>query len=129
MTRASVLVPIHDKPTTLPLTVDTVLRQSVEDLEVLLIGDGITDDVRSVVEGMVAADPLDPETFFKDNTEKQLEARLEDDLNDIEDHGGSDDDIKADKQVLFDVAERVGVEDPKDYDKGFWGKVGGFFGL
>ena len=57
MTRASVLVPIHDKPTTLPLTVDTVLRQSVEDLEVLLIGDGITDDVRSVVEGMVAADP------------------------------------------------------------------------
>lgn len=79
--------------------------------------------------GMVAADPLDPETFFKDNTEKQLEARLEDDLNDIEDHGGSDDAIKADKQVLFDVAERAGVEDPKDYDKGFWGKVGGFFGL
>ena len=30
----------------LPLTVDTVLRQSVDDLEVLLIGDGVTDDVR-----------------------------------------------------------------------------------
>ena len=56
MTRASVLVPIHDKPTTLPLTIDTVLRQSVEDLEVLLIGDGVTDEVRAVVEGLVATD-------------------------------------------------------------------------
>ena len=56
MTRASVLIPIHDKPTTLPLTVDTVLRQSVEDLEILLIGDGVTDDVRAVVEGLVDSD-------------------------------------------------------------------------
>ncbi len=48
MTRASVLIPIHNKPTTLPLTVDTVLRQSVADLEVLLIGDGVTDAVRAV---------------------------------------------------------------------------------
>lgn len=56
MTRASVLIPIHDKPTTLPLTVDTVLRQSVDDLEVLLIGDGVTDDVRAVAEGLVAVD-------------------------------------------------------------------------
>jgi hypothetical protein len=57
MTRASVLIPIHDKPTTLPLTVDTVLRQSVQDLEVLLIGDGVTDQVRDVVAGLVASDP------------------------------------------------------------------------
>lgn len=56
MTRASVLVPIHDKETTLPLAVDTVLRQSVEDLEVLLIGDGVTDGVRRVAEDLVAAD-------------------------------------------------------------------------
>ena len=56
MTRASVLIPIHDKPTTLPLTVDTVLRQSVEDLEVLLIGDGVTDDVRSVAAELTADD-------------------------------------------------------------------------
>ena len=56
MTRASVLIPIHNKPTTLPLTVDTVLRQSVEDLEVLLIGDGVTDEVRTVAEGLVASD-------------------------------------------------------------------------
>ena len=33
--RASVLIPAHNKPTTLPLTVDTVLRQTVADLEVI----------------------------------------------------------------------------------------------
>jgi hypothetical protein len=54
--RASVLVPIHDKPTTLPLTVDTVLRQSEPELEVLLIGDGVTDAVRGVVDTLTAAD-------------------------------------------------------------------------
>lgn len=47
--RASVLIPTHNKPTTLPLTVDTVLRQSVADLEVVIIGDNVTDDVRRVV--------------------------------------------------------------------------------
>jgi hypothetical protein len=54
--RASVLIPIHNKPTTLPLTVDTVLRQTVSDLEVLLIGDGVTDEVRAVVSDLVAHD-------------------------------------------------------------------------
>lgn len=57
MTRASVVIPCHDKPMTLPLTVDTVLRQSVGDLEVLLLGDGVTDDVRRVIDGLVAGDP------------------------------------------------------------------------
>lgn len=54
--RASVLIPIHNKATTLPLTVDTVLRQSVSEVEVLLIGDGVTDDVRQVVGELTAAD-------------------------------------------------------------------------
>jgi hypothetical protein len=54
--RASVVIPCHDKPLTLPLTVDTVLRQSVGDLEVLLLGDGVTDDVRRVIERLVADD-------------------------------------------------------------------------
>jgi hypothetical protein len=48
--RASVIIPCHNKPTTLPLTVDTVLRQSVADLEVLLLGDGVTDPVREVID-------------------------------------------------------------------------------
>lgn len=56
MTRASVLIPIHDKEDTLRLAVDTVLRQSVEDLEVLLIGDGVTDGVRLVAQDLVTAD-------------------------------------------------------------------------
>ena len=56
MTRASVLIPIHNKTTTLPLTVDTVLRQSVADLEVLLIGDGVTDAVREVAGDLTGRD-------------------------------------------------------------------------
>lgn len=56
MTRASVLIPIHDKPGTLPLAVETVLRQSVTDLEVILIGDGVTDAVRAVARDLVARD-------------------------------------------------------------------------
>ena len=56
VTRASVLIPAHNKPTTLPLTVDTVLRQSVEDLEVIVIGDGVTDAVRDVVAGLERSD-------------------------------------------------------------------------
>ena len=56
VTRASVLIPIHDKPGTLPLTVDSVLRQSVADLEVILIGDGVTDAVRAVVRELLTRD-------------------------------------------------------------------------
>jgi glycosyltransferase involved in cell wall biosynthesis len=56
MTLASVLIPAHDKPTTLPLTVDTVLRQTVSDLEVVVIGDGVTDPVREVVDGLTRTD-------------------------------------------------------------------------
>ena len=55
--RASILVPTHDKHTTLPLAVGTALRQSVEELEVIVVGDGVTDPVRSVVEELVATDP------------------------------------------------------------------------
>jgi hypothetical protein len=54
--RASVLVPCHDKAGTLPLTVDTVLRQTVHEVEVLLVGDGVTDEVRDVITGLVASD-------------------------------------------------------------------------
>jgi glycosyltransferase involved in cell wall biosynthesis len=56
MTLASVLIPAHDKPTTLPLTVDTVLRQSVTELEVIVIGDGVTDPVRDVVAELSRSD-------------------------------------------------------------------------
>lgn len=75
--------------------------------------------------GWTAADPLDPETFFKDNTEKQVEARLESDLNDVEDHDGGDE--EAGKALIKGVAEKVGVENPDDYDRSLLGKIGGFF--
>lgn len=57
MTRASVVIPCHNKAATLPLVVDSVLRQSVQDLEVLLLGDGVTDAARVAIEALVAADP------------------------------------------------------------------------
>ena len=55
--RASVLVPTHDHAATLPLTVASVLRQTVADLEVLVVGDGVTDDTRRAAQGLVADDP------------------------------------------------------------------------
>ena len=54
--RASVLIPTYDHATTLPLTVASVLRQTVSDLEVLVIGDGVTDDNRRATEALVASD-------------------------------------------------------------------------
>ena len=57
MTRASVIIPCHDKVATLPLVVDSVLRQSVQDLEVIMLGDGVTDPTRAAIEALVEADP------------------------------------------------------------------------
>jgi glycosyltransferase involved in cell wall biosynthesis len=54
---ASILVPTHDKASTLPLAVDSALRQTVTDLEVIVIGDGVTDAVRVVCQDLVARDP------------------------------------------------------------------------
>jgi glycosyltransferase involved in cell wall biosynthesis len=55
--RASVLIPTYDHATTLPLTVASVLRQSVADLEVLVIGDGVTAANRAVIDDLVTRDP------------------------------------------------------------------------
>jgi hypothetical protein len=56
MIRASVLIPTHDKHSTIGLAVDTVLRQTVTELEVLLIGDGVTDALRAEIERLLALD-------------------------------------------------------------------------
>jgi len=50
VTRASVLIPTHDHASTLRLAVESALTQTVRDLEVLIIGDGVTADVREVAE-------------------------------------------------------------------------------
>lgn len=45
--RASVIVPTHRHAATLPVSVRTALRQSVEDLEILIVGDGVDEATRN----------------------------------------------------------------------------------
>src|SRR6516162_3840635 len=57
MCRASVLIPTHGRrAATLPLAVASVQAQGIDDIEILIIGDGVDDAVRSTVEGLRAAD-------------------------------------------------------------------------
>lgn len=46
--RVSVLVPTHDHASTLGRAVASALRQTVQDVEVIIIGDGVTEAVRDV---------------------------------------------------------------------------------
>ena len=52
----TVLIPTHDHPSTLDLAVASVLRQSIDALDVVIIGDGVGDDTRDVVAGLLADD-------------------------------------------------------------------------
>src|SRR5262249_26480528 len=57
MCRASVLIPTHGhRAATLPLAVASVQAQGIEDIEILIVGDGVDDSVRSTVERLQAAD-------------------------------------------------------------------------
>jgi hypothetical protein len=58
MSAAGVLlvVPTHDHASTLGLAVRSALEQTVTDLDVVIIGDGVGDDTRDVVRELVAAD-------------------------------------------------------------------------
>src|SRR5690348_12576281 len=49
MPRISVLLPTHEHAATLPYAVRSVQRQGVDDLEILICGDGATDEVRAIV--------------------------------------------------------------------------------
>lgn len=44
--RASILIPTHNRPDTLELAVQSALYQSVSELEVLIVGDDVTDKLR-----------------------------------------------------------------------------------
>jgi Glycosyl transferase family 2 len=57
MPRISVLVPTHEHAATLPYAVRSVQRQSVDDLEILVCGDGVSDDIRAVVAELQRTDP------------------------------------------------------------------------
>jgi len=55
--RASVLIPTHNRPTTLRLAVQSVLAQTVRELEVVIIGDGVTDALRVEAHRLQSQDP------------------------------------------------------------------------
>jgi hypothetical protein len=53
---AAVLIPTHDHAATLDLAVRSALEQTVEEIEVLIVGDGVGDDVRAVASGLLRED-------------------------------------------------------------------------
>jgi GalNAc5-diNAcBac-PP-undecaprenol beta-1,3-glucosyltransferase len=56
LTLATVLVPTHDHGPTLLRSVGSALAQTVEDLEVFVVGDGVPDVTREVMAQLTAAD-------------------------------------------------------------------------
>lgn len=54
--RASILIPTHSAVATLPLAVRSALAQTVTDIEVLVIGDGVDDAMRAVIASLHAED-------------------------------------------------------------------------
>lgn len=54
---AAIVVPTHDHAATLDLAVRSALEQSVAEIEVLVVGDGVGDDTRSVAQALAAEDP------------------------------------------------------------------------
>lgn len=57
MRRASVLLPTHEHASTLPYAVASVQAQGVDDLEILIVGDGVNDEVRGVIAALQSRDP------------------------------------------------------------------------
>lgn len=54
--RVSVLLPVYNAAATLPAAVESIVRQSFSDWELLLINDGSTDETQTVAEHFAAAD-------------------------------------------------------------------------
>jgi glycosyltransferase involved in cell wall biosynthesis len=55
--RASIVVPTHSHASTLALAVGSALTQTVSDVEVLIVGDGVSPEVRDAASTLAAADP------------------------------------------------------------------------
>ena len=53
---ASVIVPTHHRPDTLPLAIASIQNQSVRNLEILIVGDGVDDDTRAIASGLATSD-------------------------------------------------------------------------
>ena len=53
---ASVIIPTHDRAATLPMAVASVQRQTVADIEIIIVGDGPTPDVVAAAETLIRTD-------------------------------------------------------------------------
>jgi len=51
-----VVIPTHNHPTTLKYSVESAQNQTVNDLDIVIIGDGVTDDTRDVISDIIKAD-------------------------------------------------------------------------
>ena len=56
MLRASVLIPTHEHAATLPFAVKSVQAQGIDEIEILIVGDGVDDTLRTVIERLHADD-------------------------------------------------------------------------
>ncbi len=56
MLRASVLIPTHEHAATLPLAVASVQNQRIDEIEILIVGDGVDDELRRLVAALAARD-------------------------------------------------------------------------
>ena len=56
MTTFTVLVPTHDHADTLHFSVRSVLWQSLQEFEIFIVGDGVTEQTRAVVAGLLKHD-------------------------------------------------------------------------
>jgi glycosyltransferase involved in cell wall biosynthesis len=68
----TVIVPTHDHASTLDLAVSSVLRQTIDAIEVVIIGDGVGDDTRDVVSSLVS----DRRVRFLDTVKSPSRAEL-----------------------------------------------------
>lgn len=69
----TVIVPTHNHDETLSLSVQSILGQTVSDLEVVVIGDGATEEVRNVAAGLCR---LDGRVRFLDNPKSARRGEL-----------------------------------------------------
>ncbi|MEX1152543.1 glycosyltransferase family 2 protein [Parvibaculum sp.] len=53
---ASIIIPTHNRASTLPASIRSALAQTVGDIEVLLVGDGVTPEVRRVAQAFARQD-------------------------------------------------------------------------
>jgi glycosyltransferase involved in cell wall biosynthesis len=56
MTAATVIIPVHRHAAPLRLSAGSVLRQSIQSIEIFLVGDGVDDATRAVVHELLATD-------------------------------------------------------------------------